>query len=319
MRLDKIAGRDLQLFDFDYDLTWAAFFLSADEKVYGRYGTRDAFSSDGLLSLKGLHHAMAAALAAHRKGGGIVPKRAAPVRVEDYPAAKRLKGGECIHCHQVYEFRRDAQKVAGLWSREDRWAYPHPENVGLTLDKDRGDRVQEVTAGSAADRAGLRAGDLLVTVNELPVASSADLQYALHRAPAKGTIPILYRRGSEERNSALELTAGWRRTNLTWRPSMLDLLPSIGVFGDDLSAAQKKALGLSERRLAFRQAAPVPDDVRTVGVREGDVILGLDGEAQEMTAEQFLAHVRRTYLVGDRVTLNLLRDGKRMDLPLTLR
>ena len=30
-------------------------------------------------------------------------------------------------------------------------------------------------------------------------------------------------------------------------------------------------------------------------------------------------YVRREYLVGDRVTINVLRDGKRLSLPLTLR
>jgi hypothetical protein len=38
-----------------------------------------------------------------------------------------------------------------------------------------------------------------------------------------------------------------------------------------------------------------------------------------MTLAQFLAHVRRNYLVGDRVTINALRDGKRVGLPMTLR
>jgi hypothetical protein len=38
-----------------------------------------------------------------------------------------------------------------------------------------------------------------------------------------------------------------------------------------------------------------------------------------MSMEQFLGHVRRSYLVGDRVTLNIIRDGKRLDLPMKLR
>ena len=42
MRLVRITGVDLRLFEFDYDLTWFAFFLSADGAVYGRYGGRDA-------------------------------------------------------------------------------------------------------------------------------------------------------------------------------------------------------------------------------------------------------------------------------------
>lgn len=319
VRLDRITGRDLTVFEFDYDLTWAAFFLDADEKIYGRYGIRDASSSDGRLSLAGLRRALDTALASHRKGTGIVSPKRTPQRAEDYPAAKRLRRGECIHCHQIYEFRREQRQGAGLWSREERWVYPLPENIGLTLNREREDEVQSVRTGSPAERAGLRAGDLLTTLNDLPIASAADVQYALHRAPAKGKVVAVWKRGDAVAKAALELSEGWRWTNLTWRPSMLDVLPSIGIFGDSLSAEEKKTLGLSAKQMAFRQDRPVPDDVLAIGVREGDIILGLDGKTTEMTVTDFLAHVRRNYLIGDRVTLNILRQGKRHDLPLTLR
>ena len=49
VRLIRISGADLNLFDFDYDLTWAAFFLNANEKIYGRFGGRDAGPADAHL------------------------------------------------------------------------------------------------------------------------------------------------------------------------------------------------------------------------------------------------------------------------------
>jgi serine protease Do len=321
VRLLKISGADLNVFDFDYDLTWFAFFLNADERIYGRYGGRDASSADSRLSLAGLKYAMQAALAAHRRAVPSPPAAHAekPLLVEDLPAAKRRRNGECIHCHQVYEFRRAAQKESGTWRREDIWVYPLPENVGLTLEVHHGDRLRAVAADSAAGRAGLRSGDLLRTVNGQPVASFADVQYALHRAPAKGRIPISVQRGLETTTAMLELADGWRKTNLTWRPSLLDILPSLTLFGDDLGAEEKKGLGLSAKRLAFRQQEPVHALARAAGVREGDVIIGIDGRALEMTVLEFLAHVRKNYLVGDHITLNIIRNGKRLELPYTLR
>src|SRR5438270_1770324 len=131
--------------------------------------------------------------------------RLKPLLAEEYPAAKRLRRGECIHCHQVNEFRRDALKTAGQWRREDLWAYPLPENVGLTLEVDRGDRLRSVVPGSPAGRAGLRAGDTLRRLNGLPVASFADAQYALHRAPAKGRIPISWERDGKTQTGELEV------------------------------------------------------------------------------------------------------------------
>ncbi len=320
VRLVRITGVDLRLFEFDYDLTWAAFFLSPDEKIYGRFGGRDAGGPDGRLSLTGLRHAMLAALDAHqRKDGVTVPRAGKPLLAEDYPAARRLSRGECIHCHQVNEFRREQRKEAGTWRREELWVYPQPENVGLALEVDRGNRVRTVTPGSPADRAGLRAGDTLVQLNELPVASFADAQYALHRAPAQGKVSIAWQRGKEKLSATLELAAGWRKTNLTWRPSLLDILTGITVYGEELTAAEKLKLGLTARRLAFRQQTPVHRHAQEAGVREGDIIIGIDGQSMEMTLPEFLAHVRRNHLVGDRITLNVIRGGKRLDLPLTLR
>lgn len=320
VRLVRITGVDLRLFEFDHDLTWAAFFLGPDEKVYGRYGGRDASGPDSRLSLTGLRHAMTAALEAHRDGGGVPVVRAGrPVLAEQFPSAKGLERGGCIHCHQVNEMRRADRKASGEWRREELWVYPLPENVGFTLEVDRGDRVRSVQPGSPADRAGLRAGDLLMRLNGLPVASFADAQYALHRAPARGKIEASWRRGGAEMKGSLELADGWRKTNLTWRPSLLDLLPALTVYGEELTAAEKKRLGLGPKRLAFRQQTPVHRDAKAVGVREGDVILGIDGRELELTLAEFLGYVRRNHLVGDRITLNVLRDGKRIDLPMTLR
>ena len=110
--------------------------------MYGRYGGRDASGADGRLSLAGFKYAMTSALAAHQRSVGekAPPRAEKPLRVEDYPAAQRTRG-ECIHCHQVAEFRRAQQKSLGTWKRDGLWVYPLPENVGITMDVDRGDRV----------------------------------------------------------------------------------------------------------------------------------------------------------------------------------
>src|SRR5947209_4089124 len=114
-------GVNLNVIDFDYDLVWAALFLNADEHVYGRYGGRDAESADRYLSLAGLKYALEQALAAHRRWTNEPSAAAAaPVRrVEEYPAAKGLKETACIHCHQVYDFGREAALASGTWRRAD--------------------------------------------------------------------------------------------------------------------------------------------------------------------------------------------------------
>ena len=43
-----------------------------------------------------------------------------------------------------------------------------------------------------------------------------------------------------------------------------------------------------------------------------------DGSNLEMDAYDFLKFVRQSYVVGDQVIINLIREGKRLDLPMKL-
>jgi predicted metalloprotease with PDZ domain len=310
-------GVNLSLFDFDYDLTWMAFFLSHDEKVYGRYGGRDAESPDSRQSLAGLRFAMAQALEAHRRHAGRAD-RAKPRTVDDYAAAARWRSNRCTHCHQVYEIRRESLRAEGKWQRDDVWVYPLPENVGLTLSVDDGNLVRAVADRSPAARTRLAVGDRLKRVDGLPVASFADVQYALHRAPPRGEVAVRWERAGRPMSGRLRLAAGWRVTDVSWRKSLRSLEPLPWVDGDDLTADEKKQLGLSAKRLAFHQLAYLSTPARQAGLKPRDVIIGIDDKVLEMTARQFLAYVRLNYRVGDRVTYNVLRHGQRVDVPLTL-
>ncbi len=320
VRITRMRGVDLDLFDFDYDLTWMGFFLSADGFIYGRYGGRDADSADSRVSLAGLRYALSAALRRHREHDAEPPRQSAhSVRTpERYTAARRLPERACIHCHQVNELRRESLQEAGKWRREELWVYPLPENIGLTLDIDRGDLVAKVADASAAARVGIRPGDRLLALDGRSIASFADVQYALHRAPVKGSLPLTWQHDGQSRKGELTLAEGWRQTDISWRWSLRGLDPSPWVHGDDLTAEEKKALGVPEKRLAFRQGPFVSELAQQAGIRQNDVILGVDGKTLEMTARQFAAYIRVNYRVGDRVTYNILRRGKRMDLPLVL-
>ena len=319
VRILRIEYVDLNVFEFDWDLTWAAFFMNASGKVYGRFGGRDAKGPDTRNTLEGLRFALQAALVEHRKDPAAKPEAPMqkPLYIEQVPAAKSYKG--CIHCHQVKEILRQEAINTRTWNRESIYTYPLPENVGITLDLVRGNLVKQVNPGSLADKAGMKMGDVVETLNGRPVNSFADAQHALHKGPFEGKLPIVWQRDGNPMNAMLPVSAGWRRTNVTWRPSLLDMLPSLTVYGTNLTVKEKKALGLDEKRLAFRQDAPVHSAAKAMGVLENDIILGLDSKALEMSMDQFLGYVRQNYLVGEAATLNILRNGKRIDLNIKLK
>jgi S1-C subfamily serine protease len=238
--------------------------------------------------------------------------------VDDYPASKRLPARACVHCHQVYEFRRSWLQAKGAWTRDDLWVYPLPENVGLTLDVDRGNIVTRVAAGSPAGRLGLRPQDEIIRVGREPVASIADLQWGLHQGPKKGSLAITWRRAGEVKNGDLELPEGWRETDLSWRWSLRSLDPPPWVHGEDLTAEERQALGLSPKQLALRQGPYVLAPAEQAGIRQNDIIIAIDGKSPEMTGRQLAAYIRLNYKVGDRITYTILRRGERLEISLRL-
>ncbi|MCS7047124.1 MAG: PDZ domain-containing protein [Gemmataceae bacterium] len=314
----RIEGIDLNWLEFDLDLTWAALFVHPDGPVYGRYGGRDAKDADSRNSLAGLRFAMEAALAAHREGAMSASPRGKPLYIEKVRSYAAHAGRGCVHCHQAKEILREEEVRTGAWDPESRWVYPLPENIGITLHRDRGDTIEAVIPGSPAAQVGLIAGDTIVSLNGLAIHSFADAQYALHKAPRSGELSMVWKRGGVEQAGKVRLADGWKRTNITWRPSLMDLLPSLPLFGSDLTPQEKRSLGLAETQLAFRQEAPLSPRAKNLGVLEGDVIIGINRLAMTGTMDEFLAYVRRNYLQGDRVTLQILRNGRRLDLPIRL-
>jgi hypothetical protein len=224
VRVLQMNGVDIGLFQFDYDLTFAAVFLNANEQIYSRYGGRDHQSSDNRISLAGLKNTMREVLALHEKQKRVSASPAPRKKMtpEDFPTVPpTLKaGGSCIHCHQVNEFRWRADKLQGTFSKESLWGYPLPENVGLTLDVDRGNLVKAVAPDAAAHKAGLQAGDVLEMVNGVATISQADVQWGLFNAPVEGRFSIQFRRYGQPQTGTIEVVRGWKRTNNIWRASV---------------------------------------------------------------------------------------------------
>ncbi len=319
VRLSAIDDVDLNLFQFDYDLTFIVFFLNAEGQVYARYGGRDGTGPDARQSLEGLHYTMASVLAEHRAARPRVVARPSPepLLIHEVPAAKGR--GRCLHCHQAKEILHHQLKLDGAWSLEHAFRYPPPDNVGLQLELHRANMVERVLPASAAAAAGLQTGDRLLELNRVPIHSYGDAQYALDLAPQTGEIPVSWQRGETRHEGKLLLPAGWRRSDISWRPSLAALTASPRLYGPDLSEEEKVALGLAPDRLAFREQDRVSEQARLAGVQEGDIIIGVNDAELKMNAGEFTKYVRANFVAGETVRVNLIRDGRRLTLPMLLR
>ncbi len=317
MRLRRVDQSDLSLFKFDYDLTFMVFFLSADEQIYARYGGRDSQNADNRQSLEGLRYTMESVLRMHRE-----QKPAFAPRPETRPKFIRDVVGDqrrgCMHCHQVKEALNREIVTSGEWTHDRIWRYPLPENLGFRLEVDRGNVVERVAPDSAAARAGLRAGDVLHRLGAVPIHSFGDAQFALDHAPEQGKLDLSWIRDGATSTSSVDLSPGWRKTDISWRASMRRMVPDLPLYGEDLLANEKKALGLAESRLAFRQNERLHSRAREAGIQTGDVILGIDGLNLDMGVDDFLRFIQSEYVVGDKVILSVVRNQKRLKIPLVL-
>ena len=123
VRIIQANSLDLCHFQFDFDQSFAIFFMNPDMTIYGRYGTRSDRPERQDISLEGLRKAMAEALRMHHDETPIRPllagKQVKPSRFKtprDYPSlASRYQpeldyagkvAQSCIHCHQI----RDAER-----------------------------------------------------------------------------------------------------------------------------------------------------------------------------------------------------------------
>jgi hypothetical protein len=330
VRLIQTNNLDLNLFQYDYDMSWAAMFLGPDLAVYGRYGTRNASGpeSDAHLSVDGFRKAAERALKLHHA----YPKNQAQLgaktgRLAEYRRPQEIPGLEdrpakatarqnCIHCHMVREYALRAKWEEGRLSESDLWVYPMPERVGLTMDIDDGLRVKSVAKGSPASEAGIVAGDELVSLGGQPLISTADIQWVLHNAPGDVQLSATLLRGERELEKTISLTGDWKKSDIAWRASSWYGLRQ-GVKFDPLPAEEKRRRGIQPDQLAlavkglFGKGGP---KVKEAGVQMNDVIVAVDGKTESMTESEFLAYLRLNHGPQDSVRLTILRGDSRRDL-----
>jgi heme-binding uptake protein ChaN (Tiki superfamily)/PDZ domain-containing protein len=77
-------------------------------------------------------------------------------------------------------------------------AKPEPPRLGVRLEEaDGGVRIAEVTAGSLADKTGLKDGDRLVELAGQPAKQALSVTAAIRRQPAGTWLPLRVKRGDE--------------------------------------------------------------------------------------------------------------------------
>ena len=194
----------------------------------------------------------------------------------------------------------------------------------LGLERNRGELIASVEPGQAAERAGIRQGDVVVSVGGQPVTPDTTLSYLVSNSPIGSRVPI-------------ELIRDGRRQTVTVqvgeRPSEEQLAQRLGggneeFAQDDQGAGNRSAatasLGLAVQPLTpgiARQVGVPPttrglviggvdpsSDAATKGFQRGDVILAANGRPVA-TAEDMKAAVDAASRAGRSSVLLLFQRG----------
>jgi serine protease Do len=198
----------------------------------------------------------------------------------------------------------------------------------LGLETTLGALIADVLEGEPADRAGMRSGDVVVSVNDRPVNNAGDFRNIIGFIRPGTRVPVRVIRDGKERT--LTLTVAERTPEQTARaPQRPDRerepeAPSARTFG----------IEVSELTGELRTRLSIPRDIRGVAVtgvsraltdqraqlRPGDVVLEVKPEGRDAvrvnSVKQFREIAKKTKQ-GDAVLLRVWRQGNVFFVPFT--
>jgi hypothetical protein len=327
---------DLNLFQFDYDLNWAAMFINAEGVVYARYGTQSAEGPDAYNSIESLAKTMNRVVELHKaypkNKDELTGKRG---KDKPYSTALEMPGllrkdkfrgttsrQNCIHCHNIHDAEQYTAQKNKTFTFDMMYRYPLPENIGLRMDRDEGTMIKSTE--TVARRAGLRPRDVITHVGGQRIVSIADMQWVLHNLSDNNTkVDLQVKRGSKSSTHAIQLAKGWKKTDFSWRGSMWSVKPRPGFWAPLLKEDELRKRRLPTNRKIthvkwINTGSPEGRSAKNAGLRHGDVIIGVGNKAYDMTPREFNLHLRLNYRVGDKLPLTVLRGGKKMQITIPL-
>ena len=343
VRVINANALDLALFQFDFDLSFSTLFFEGDGTVLGRFGSWKHQRDSKDTTTSGYLRALYAALAIHREypvnKAALAGKQGAPTPFQTPVEIPTLAGKytrnldwegkvvqSCVHCHMIGDAFRASFRDASKPIPEDMiFPMPAPETIGLTLAADHIARVESVATGSAADKAGVLAGDEFASLAGQPLVSIADVSWVLHRAPATGTLSASVKRGTETKSLDIPLTAGWRaKSDISKRVGTWQMrgMANGGLVLEDLSDEARAARGIEKEALALfvksvgqygKHAA-----AKNAGFQKEDIVVEASGLTGRMGEGEWIANLLRKNMPGEKVKTTVLRETQRVELTLPM-
>jgi serine protease Do len=197
--------------------------------------------------------------------------------------------------------------------------------LGVTsskTEKDDGARVKEVAKGSAAEKAGIKEGDVITRVDEISVTGPQSLSAAVHKYKPEDKVTLTYKRDGKEIKTTLTLGKS-RNTNFYFSmPEVGDMnlnniMPRIDGYSYGYGSYSRPRLGIKAQDTEDGKGVKVLEvgdesAAEKAGIKEGDIITRFDGK--EVNSATTLSEYARAARDKVSVKINLIRDGKPQEL-----
>ena len=317
-RMDRI---NIALFDYDRYNTLYFFILNADEQIYLRYGGRDEQSPTTYLNLESLELALEKGLELHELyRESKLAKR--PVPAPRYPREipalfeRTVKRGRCVECHLIGDLENVQRERDGTLDKiEHLYRAPELEKIGIELDIPKGLRVAR--ASGSVEAAGMRAGDVIRSLNGVDTWTFGDFQWEYGRVPhTADRIALTVERDGSLLGLEVRLPDFWWHTDLTYRN--LSVEPRVYFASEPLNGREKASLGLDPEGFAGRvnYIDPISELLGSHELQDGDIVYGVDGAIRDELAQAPEYYIKWRKQAGSRVTLQVLRGGDHLEVPL---
>ena len=178
------------------------------------------------------------------------------------------------------------------------------------LERPTGMLVTGVSAGSPAEKAGLKAGDIIYAIDGKEVLDPASLRYRIATQPVGESVTLTIVRGGDAQNLKLDLAAPPENPprQLTQLPNG-SILAGVSIANLSPALAQELGAGLPERGVVVVAVPREAPAARTRFPRPGDIVESVNGQRVASVADV------RTALAGQQgqTLFRLNRSGQRVE------
>jgi serine protease Do len=184
----------------------------------------------------------------------------------------------------------------------------------LGLDKARGALVSQVLPDEAADKAGVKQGDVIVRYDGKPIENSKDLPRIVAATPIGKDVPLTVVRDGKE--ISLKATIGRMEEEKTVGQKSPDQ-PSLGVSVQNLTPQIARELGIKQTAGVVVNRVEPGSPAEEAGIQNGDVILSVN-RIQIKNVGEFSREIDKTKK-GDGLLLLVQRGQNALFVAVTLK